>query len=325
MWPTGPCCARTMTDPAVGAPVPRPGFVPNATRHQQLLGRWLASLVSEQSRRAYRSDLRQACAFFDAFAQDLLSASRAEVDLWRQALTQKGLKATTIARKLAALSSFFDYAITEDQASINPVERVRRPRVDSTTSNGRGLSQREVMALIHAAKDYSPRAHAIITLLYYTGARISEALGANVEDLGHDQSFRVLSVTRKGGHEAKLVLPPQVLAGLEAYRGTGVAYGQQLALADEGPTPLFQTATGARWDASAVTRMLNRVAARAGIQGRISPHVLRHSHITHALEAGAALHEVQDSVGHSSPVTTQRYNRARHRLEKSTALVLSRS
>lgn len=300
------------------------GSLPNTERHSLVLGRWLASLVSPQSIRAYRVDLVQACAFFDAFGLDLFEVHRSEIDAWRASLVQRGFKSTTIARKLAGLSSFYDFAATEDRIELNPVTQVRRPRVDSTVSTGRGLTRSEVRDLLKAASDHSPRGGALVTLLYYTGARISEALGANSEDLSYDQGLRVLTVQRKGGHEAKLVLPPQVLTALTTYQGHTVALGQQVALTDQKQTPLFTTRSGTRWGASAAAQTISRIARNAGIHGKVSPHTLRHTHITHALDAGAPLHDVQDSVGHRSPTTTQRYNHARHRLEKSTALVLSR-
>ncbi|MFI8598284.1 tyrosine-type recombinase/integrase [Rothia koreensis] len=307
-----------------GPPQPLGAGETNAQRRRQLLGAWLASLLSPHTRRAYRSDLAGLCRFLDAGNTDLLAATRPILDLYRARLVTTGLSSATIARKLAATSSFYAYAIESGVIEDNPAERVSRPPVDSGVSTTAGLSLGQMKKLLDHARADGPRSWALVAILYYTGARISEIIGADIEDLGHDQGFRTLTITRKGGKRAKLVLPGQVIEALEAYLGTETAHGTAVAAPDRPGTrrPLFRTRTGRGWTSSGAARVIARLGREAGC-GRISPHVFRHSHATHALDAGVPLDRLQDSFGHASPATTQRYNRARERLERSSALTIA--
>lgn len=102
--------------------------------------------------------------------------------------------------------------------------------------------------------------------------------------------------------------------------GTGAAEGTELATADteSANAPIFTTATGKRWAASEAFRTIQRLARLAG-EGQVSPHSLRHTHATLAVDTGVALHDLQDSMGHADPRTTRRYDRPRRRLEKCSA------
>ncbi|WP_284228857.1 tyrosine-type recombinase/integrase [Arenivirga flava] len=296
----------------------------NTTRHGALAGAWLASLTSDNTRRAYRRDLTAFLEFLDGHGVDLFAAERPHVDLYRLSIEEQS--AATVARKLSALSAFYRYAQDEGAATSNPVVRVKRPKIDADHSETQGLTRAQAMALLEAAKEDSARSHALVALLLFTGARVSEALGARVSDLKHSGGHRVLSVTRKGGKRALLVLPAQVLDALGGYLGTGTAHGTEVTTADAASAAdalLFTTRTGKSWAPSEAFRTVQRLAKGAGIEGALSPHSLRHTHATLALDAGMPLAELQDSLGHADPRTTQRYNRARNRLERSSAHTLA--
>lgn len=147
----------------------------------------------------------------------------------------------------------------------------------------------------------------------------------NLRDLQHDTEHRVLVVTRKGGKRAKIVLPPAVVAALSAYLGASSAEGIELANADAASedAPIVTTASGKRWASSEAFRTVQRLARAAGIEGKISPHGLRHTHATLALDAGVPLRDLQDSMGHADPRTTRRDDRARARLERSSAYAVA--
>jgi len=297
----------------------------NAERHAALAGAWLMSLGSANTRRAYRGDILGLFAFLDSGDLDALDAERRHLDAWR--LTLAGAP-STVARKLAAASSFYSYAASEGAmpaTDSHPVHRVTRPHLDPDHSATRGLSKAEAVAFLAAAEADSPRTLALVSLLVMTGARISEALGADRSDLQHDNGHRVLVVTRKGGKVAKLALPAQTVAALGAYMGVAAAEGAEIVTADaaSADAPLFTTTTGKRWAASEAFRAVQRIARRAGIDGAVSPHSLRHTHATLALEAGTTLADLQDSMGHADPRTTRRYDRARGRLERSSAYTVA--
>lgn len=297
----------------------------NADRHAALAGAWLVSLTSENTRRAYRRDLHELFAFLDLDNLDALAVQRRHIDLWRDRLTGA---ASTTARKLAAVSSFYSYASDEGATTADyphPVRRVTRPNIDADHSATRGLSKAEAVAFLDAAEHDSPRSRAFTTLLIHTGIRISEALGANTGDLQHDTGHRVLVITRKGGKRAKIALPAPVLDALSAYMGDSAAQGTEVAAsgAASADAPLFSTSTGKRWASSEAFRTVQRLARVAGIEGRVSPHGLRHTHATLALDAGVPLRDLQDSMGHADPRTTRRYDRARARLERSSSYAVA--
>jgi site-specific recombinase XerD len=295
----------------------------NRDRHAALAGAWVLSFSSPNTARAYGRDLREFFAFLDFGDLDALSAERKHVDLWRQNLTGAP---STVARKLAAVSSFYGYAVDEGVATTNPVARVARPKIDANHSSTQGLTKKQAVALLDAARSDSARAYALTALLVYSGARLAEALNARLGDLQHDGGHRVLLITRKGGKRAKLVLPAQVVDALGTYLGESAAAGTEVASGDTNRTfdPfIFTTATGKQWAASEAFRTIQRLAVRAGVDGHVSPHSLRHTHATLALDAGVALHDLQDSMGHADPRTTRRYDRARSRLEKSSAHALA--
>lgn len=296
--------------------------VGNAQRHASLAGAWLVSLTSENTRRAYRRDLEGFFAFLDGGELDALDVQRRHVDLWRETLAGAP---TSVARRLSAVSSFYKYASGEGLAPAQPVQNVTRPRIDADHSSTRGLSKDEARAFLDVARLDGARSYALAAALLFTGVRISEALGADLADLQHDSGHRVLVVTRKGGKRAKVALPPQAVDALAAYLGESAANGTNVATASASSSsvPLFSTATGKRWASSEAFRTVQRLARIARIEGAVSPHSMRHTHATLALDAGVTLHDLQDSMGHADPRTTRRYDRARGRLEKASGYAVA--
>jgi integrase/recombinase XerD len=154
----------------------------------------------------------------------------------------------------------------------------------------------------------------------HLGLRVDELAAADVTDLGHDRGHRILTVTRKGGRRATVVLPPATAAAMDAYLTDRAAGTGRPA---EGP--LLATASGGRLDQAALWKLVRRLARAAGIPSwaRLSPHSLRHTAITLALDAGAHLRDVQDFAGHRDPRTTRRYDRARDTLDRNAAYTLT--
>jgi integrase len=189
---------------------------------------------------------------------------------------------------------------------------VRRPKV-GTDSTSTGLDRNELAQLIAAAANDALRSHLLVLLLGLNGLRISEALSIEVADLGTERGHRVVRIIRKGGKHATVPLAPRTADGIDSY------------LAGRLTGPLFVTATGKRWHRSEAWRTLRRLARDAlpGKATSLHPHDLRHAFVTLSLDAGASLHEVQDAAGHADPRTTQRYNWARHNLDKHPTYALA--
>ncbi len=208
------------------------------------------------------------------------------------------------------LASFYKYCEQEDLVERNPALNVRRPKVDYE-SRTLGLDRNELGAFLVQAGLGSPRDHALASLLALNGLRISEALGADVEDLDFERGHHTLKALRKGGKRVTVPLAPRTSRVLDLYldeRTTG---------------PIFIGAKGGRMDRYAADRMVKRLARRAGITKRISPHSLRHSFITAALDAGVPLRDVQEAASHADPRTTMRYDRGRGSLDRHATYVVA--
>ncbi|WP_145007986.1 site-specific integrase [Kocuria marina] len=175
--------------------LPRTPPAPNADTHGGLIGSWLASYPSPNTRASYRVDARLFCEFLDAGRVDLLQVSRAHVDLFARARSTAGDADTTLARRLAAVSAFYTYALTVDAAGKTPAQYVGRPTVDQDHTTTAALTRRKAMRLLDTAVADSPRSHALVDLLLSTGVRISEALTATQAGLSADR----LVIRRKGG------------------------------------------------------------------------------------------------------------------------------
>ena len=123
-------------------------------------------------------------------------------------------------------------------------------------------------------------------------------------------------ITRKGGKAAVVPLPDHTVTALRAMAG---CTGEEVARGNEADPLLFTTQSGSPWGRTDAAKLLGRLGRRAGISKKVTPHVLRHTHATLALELGVPLHHLQDSMGHQDPRTTRRYDHSRSRLENSSA------
>lgn len=212
-----------------------------------------------------------------------------------------GATARTIERKLASLSGLYGYAVDEGLIGRSPITRVRRPK-SGKDSPRLGLDQSEMRAFVAAA--LTPRDRALACLLALNGLRISSALGIDIAHLTTERGHRAATVTLKGGAQQLVPLAPMTADAVDAYK------------ADREDGPLFITASGRRVDRHQAAKMVRRIARQAGITKQISPHTLRHSFVTAALDTGASLRDVQDAAGHADPRTTRRYDRGRHNLDR---------
>jgi integrase len=237
------------------------------------------------------------------------------VDAWARLLEADGASPATVARRLASVSSWYSWLVAEGVVASSPVAHVRRPRVSGESST-LGPDRDEARALLHAAAALGSKYEAVLSLLLLNGLRVGELVKADADDLDTERGHRVLRITRKGGRRAVVPLAPRTAAAIDAYlhgRTSGPLFlGEQRGRGEVG-----------RLTTSGVTYILHRVAKKAGIDKRLSPHSLRHGFVTLSLEAGAALTDVQDAAGHADPRTTRRYDRARHRLDAAPTYALA--
>jgi len=264
--------------------------------------RFLLLLAAQRSPRtvdAYRRDLAAFAAFRDG---PLVETTREELERWVAQMRADGLAATTIARRAAALRSFFRQLVLLDRRPDNPAAEIELPRRPRTLP--RALSPAETERLIDAANGVTPRAlrdRALVELLYGAGLRISEALGTTRSSV--DLDARAVRVLGKGSKERVVPLGRPAVEAVRRYLALGRPH------LDRRHRPeLFLNARGGALTRAGAFLILRRIAERAGLEpGRVHPHLLRHSFATHLLEGGADLRSVQELLGHADLTTTERY------------------
>ncbi len=262
------------------------------------------------TRTGYTTDLRIFADCCRTNQLSLLGVRRVHLELFARWMENEGRMRSTVARRLSTLASFYHYCAAEGIVTRDPSANVRRPRVDHE-SRTLGLDRNELGALLVQAGLGTPRDHALVTLLAMNGLRISEALNADVKDLDTERGHRTLRIVRKGGKHVTVPLAPRTARALDLY------------LAERSGGPIFLTAAGRRMDRGAADRIVKRLARRAGISKQISPHSLRHTFITLALDAGVALRDVQEAASHADPRTTMRYDRGRQSLDRHATYIVA--
>ncbi len=266
--------------------------------------------ASPQTIRAYRSDLAQ----FQAFAQGALKrrgpivSESVEPALIREFLAardREGDKKSSLARKLACLRSFFRYLVRAGRLTVNPAEEVRAPKLPKYLPSV--LTKEDAGALMEfpTGPAWSAlRDRAILETLYSTGARVSELVGMNGDDIRRGEG--VVLVRGKGGKERIIPIGTLALDAIDAYHAqipnVAVSPPEQLPEA----TAVFRNSRGGRLTTRTVARIVAKYSSRL-TGGTIHPHTLRHSFATHLLDEGADLRAIQEMLGHASLSTTQKY------------------
>ena len=154
----------------------------------------------------------------------LFTAKRADIECFGRDMEANGRARATIARRLCTIAGFYRYAVEEDLLEHSPAAHVRRPRLDYD-SHVVGLDRNQVGALLVAARLGTAAEHALISLLAINGLRISEALGADVDDLGLERGHRTLTVLRKGG-KLSPSRSPRAPPGRSTSRSANVSTGR---------------------------------------------------------------------------------------------------
>ncbi len=265
--------------------------------------------ASPQTIRAYASDLAQ----FQTFALSVLkpggplapqAVTPALIREFLAARDRKGEKKASLARKLACLRSFFRYLVRVGQLEVNPAEDVRAPKLPKHLPQV--LTKDDAGALMEfpgSTAREGVRDRAILETLYSTGARVSELVGMNCDDISRSEGL--VRVRGKGRKERVIPIGSMALEAIDTYHAQiqtvpGPSSGRSDAVA------VFRNSRGGRL----TTRTIARIVAKYSRQltgGAVHPHTLRHSFATHLLDEGADLRAIQEMLGHASLSTTQKY------------------
>jgi integrase/recombinase XerD len=258
-----------------------------------------AARLAPRTVEAYRRDLADLEAWLGGSPAE---ATNDQLAAYVAQLRADGLAATTIARRVAALRSFYRHQVLLGARSDNPAAELELPR--RRRALPRTLSPGEVERLIDAATGTTPRSlrdRALVELLYGAGLRVSEAVG--LERAGVDLEQRLVRAMGKGSKERIVPIGREAVEALRRYVSRGRPY------LDKRHRPeLFLNAQGGALTRAGAFLILRRLAEGAGLEPeRVHPHLLRHSFATHLLEGGADLRSVQEMLGHADLATTELY------------------
>ncbi|MCW4384162.1 site-specific tyrosine recombinase XerD [Salinibacterium sp. SYSU T00001] len=279
-----------------------------------LVERYLRHLAIERGRAAntlaaYRCDLDAYAAFLsEREIVDLEAVSAADVSAFSQHLSEGEQRSpASVARSLSSVRGLHRFCAEEGHVTADVAALTKPPKLGLRLPKAIPLSQ--VEALLAAAGGDDPvslRDRALLELLYATGARVSEAVGLNVDDVigTGDERGEVVRLLGKGGKQRIVPLGSYARAAIDAY----LVRARPVMSARGRATPaLFLGVRGARVSRQNAWLIIRSRAEQAGIDTEVSPHTLRHSFATHLLEGGADVRVVQELLGHSSVATTQLY------------------
>jgi len=259
----------------------------------------LARGMGEKTRRAYGVDLAQLADWASGRELEPRALTHRELRHFAGVVSERGAMKSTVARKLAAIRTFYRHLVERGELEANPAELVSSPRKDSYLP--KVLKPGEVAELLERIPGSTPldlRDRALLELAYAAGLRAEELVNLDVRSL--DADAEEVRVEGKGGRTRVVPVGEHAWRALDRYLARG-----RTALNTGESEALFLSKTGRRLSTSDVRRRLRLQARRAGI----SPHTLRHSFATHLLEGGADLRAIQELLGHSSISTTQTYTR----------------
>jgi site-specific recombinase XerD len=262
--------------------------------------------MAEKTRRAYGVDLGQLSEWAVAAGHAPADLGTRELRRYAGVLSERDLSHATVARKLAAIRSFYRDLVDQGAIDGSPADLIPSPKREAYLPTV--LKPAELAQLLDAIPGGTPldlRDRALFELAYSAGLRSEELVNLDLVSL--DADAEQLRVEGKGGKTRFVPAGEPAWRALEAYLGRARPV---LARPDEGPEPaLFLSKSGRRLSTSDVRRRLAAAVRRAAVRSGVSPHTLRHSYATHLLEGGADLRVIQELLGHASISTTQTYTR----------------
>jgi integrase/recombinase XerD len=268
---------------------------------------------------AYRNDISSLIAFLQGTDQAVSSwngVAEQNIHAYLSDLDDRGYATATKSRKIASAKSFFKFMKEEQLIENNPLSDVRQPRAGQSLP--KALSIAEVDQLLEASANVKvksgeeARDAAMVELMYAAGLRVSELVGLNIRDVDLDAG--TVRTIGKGSKQRVIPIYDTAVESIAEYitysrpthasRGT---HANRINDPDQSEDALFLNRNGGRITRQAYWLRLNKLATKAGISSKITPHMLRHSFATHLLHGGASLRHVQELLGHSSIATTQIY------------------
>lgn len=257
----------------------------------QLIGLWLHGRPAGTQRMYTEAVTRLA----DVVGKPLQAITLADLQGFADSVS--GLSDNSRKRILASIKSLFTFAQKLGYLPINVAAALKLPKAKSELA-ARILTEEQVQAMVH--KTDKQRDQILIRLLYASAARISEVCGLTWADVQPNGDSGQVTLFGKGGKTRAVKLSAATWKALQAMRNGA-----------DNDAPVFASQKGGALDETQVHRLVKAAAVRAGIPGNVSAHWLRHSHASHALDRGASVALVRDTLGHSSLAVTSRYTHAK--------------
>lgn len=256
---------------------------------------------------AYQNDLHQLANFIEEKTKRQGFPHWSDVDRsllldYVLNLKERGYTSTTVARKVAAMKSFFEFLVSEGVMSYNPTMNLGSPKVGKSLP--KPISVEEVRQLLQQPEKSTPegkRDQAMLELLYASGMRVSELVSLNLSDI--DLQAGYVRCLGKGSKERIIPLYSQATDSLREY----LEEARPLLARRKAEKALFLNRRGERLTRQGFWQILKAYAKQASLGSEITPHTLRHSFATHMLSGGADLRSVQELLGHANISTTQVY------------------
>ena len=291
---------------------PQVPAIAQADSDSQLVDMWLRSHRSEKTRKEYARDIQVFNYWMNEQDCPLNLRMRTLRDLQDYAESLADKSPNTQRRMLASIKSLFSFAHKLGYVQFNVAAAIQLPRAKNVLAE-RILSEADVMKMI--LLEPSPRNQLLIRLLYVSGARLSECRSLRWRDLQSRGEAGQVTLFGKGEKTRAMRLPAKLWADLEARRGRDDDYLFPRKKKRDGAFVIEPLTASQLW------RVVAKAAQRAGIAKKVSPHWLRHAHASHAIERGANLAIVKESLGHASLAVTSAYTHARP--EDSSSLYLT--
>ena len=269
---------------------------------------------SPNTLRAYARDLATFAEFLEGRGHGPAEAGVHDVRAFMATQQIRGLARSTLARRTAAIRSFYKFLLREGAIKTNPMAALRSPRREQKLPAFLTVSEAEQLVEAPDASTWiGLRDAAILETLYGAGLRVGELVALNQEDV--DLAGGMLRVRGKGKKER---IVPAGRCALAAIRRYLAARGDGAPVRRDAHAVFVNSRDGRRLTTRSVRRMVTKHALATGLDPAISPHSLRHSFATHMLAAGADLRAVQELLGHENLSTTQVYTHLSHEHLKQT-------
>jgi integrase/recombinase XerC len=266
--------------------------------------------VSAHTLRNYSSDLEQFIHFLTQDgkrkAPDVSEIDHLTIREWLAALHSAQKKKASIARKLAALRTFFQFLVREGVLELNAAKLVSTPKLEKRLP--KHLSVEEAIRFIEspdADTDLGKRDRAMLELMYATGVRVAELTTLNIADV--DFSNQLIRVTGKRRKQRIVPFGDPAGEAIQNYLGVRDKFFFNAPISKRDEEALFLNYQGTRITTRSVGRMVEKYIRICAGMHNISPHALRHSFATHLLDSGADLRDIQELLGHARLSTTQVY------------------